>query len=154
MINQGRLFADARLAVLGQAELPGAPLQDLRQVFLHGASDLGLINSTDRPSEVDARIPRLNRWQAGQPRYVLAIGSGRETRQIAGGRFGILGNATRHDETGGQPLYVPLKGSGESLVEVIDVENRGSFRRRIGPEIRQMRVATSLQSNICRRAAT
>jgi|HubBroStandDraft_4_1064222.scaffolds.fasta_scaffold08680_8 hypothetical protein len=93
----------------------------------------------------------LNRRQASQFRHLFAVGSGSETREITRGFPGILRNATRHDQTGGETFEVPLKWSRQRLVEIVDVEDRRSFRCRVGTEICQVCIATGLQSNARRR---
>jgi hypothetical protein len=138
------------LLLLRQAEVLGPALQHLRQMFLDGVADLGLVNGTDCPSQIDAPIPCLNRRQTGQPDYVFAIGSSSKTRKITGSLLWIVRDATCHDETGRQPLKVPLKGSWQRFIEIVDVEDRCSLGRRVGTEIGQVRVTTSLHSNIWR----
>ena len=66
------------------------------------------------------------------------------------GLLGILGDVTRDDEAGGQPLEVPLEGSRQRLVEVVDVEDRQSLGRRVGAEIGEVRVAAGSASSFIR----
>ena len=51
-------------------------------------------------------------------------------------------NPAGDDEASGKSFDIPLEGRRQCLVEIIDVEDRGTFGRRVRTEIRQMAVTT------------
>src|ERR1700761_6528509 len=52
--------------------------------------------------------------------------------------------AARDHQAGCQTLQVPLEGSANGLVEVVDVENEPPIRRSIRAQVAHMRVAANL----------
>ncbi len=50
----------------------------------------------------------------------------------------------RHREAGCQPLHVVLEGTGQGLVEVVDVEDETSLRGAEHPEVRQVGITAQL----------
>ena len=55
------------------------------------------------------------------------------------------------DDAGRQPLNVPLPGSGQSFIEVVDVEEDVALRRGEAAEIHKVSVAASLHAKSGRR---
>ena len=55
------------------------------------------------------------------------------------------------DDAGRQPLHVPLPGSGQSFIEVVDVEEDVALRRGEAAEIHKVSVAASLYAKSGRR---
>src|SRR5262249_45065462 len=53
---------------------------------------------------------------------------------------------------GREPLHIPFKGSGQRLIEIVNIEDGQSVGRRIGSEIVEMSVTARLHTNVgCRR---
>jgi hypothetical protein len=109
---------------LCRAKVPGTTLQDPGEALLNRVTHLGLVDVRNRPGGINVLVPGYDRRQPSQHCYVLAVGSCNGPREAACSLFGILGDAAGHDEAGGQPLEIPLEGSRQRLVEVVDVEYR------------------------------
>ena len=121
------------------------------QSALLGKIQSALTDVGNRPGEIDVPVPSIDRRQSSKRRHMLAVGPGGAVCEPARGLLGILCDATSHDKAGRQSLEVPLKRRRQSLVEVIDIEDRQSLGRRIGSEIAEVSVTARLHATVGRR---
>src|SRR5271156_46966 len=97
--------------------------------------------------ERDSRIPCPEYGLFGEIRHPLPVGSRGCSHSIGGDPLGKTPIPRRQHQTGAQSLHVPLPGTRESLVEVIDIENQSAFWRGIAAKVHEMAVATCLYDN-------
>src|SRR6185437_5360090 len=94
--------------------------------------------------EIDAIVPdvqRAHRGVVGHSFPVGAHGLRRRLRRLAVKEVEMAGG---DDDASRQPLDVPLPGSGQSFIEIVDVEEDVALRRGETAEIHKMSVAASL----------
>ena len=74
------------------------------------------------------------------------VAGDRREDDLAGVLRAVRVVAARDREAGGEPLDVPLERAGQSLVEVVDVEDEPALRRGERPEVGQVRVSAELNA--------
>src|SRR5271170_6180584 len=94
--------------------------------------------------ERDSRVPCSEYGLFGEIRHPLAIGSRGCSHSIGGDPLGKTPIPRRQHQAGAQSLHVPLPGTGESLVEIIDIENQSAFWRGIAAKVHEVAVAACL----------
>ena len=89
-------------------------------------------------------VPGREIAQSGESVHRFAVRGDR----AEGGRPALRGSelvcACCDDEAGGQALDIPFERTGQRLIEVVDIEHEGSFRRPIHTEIGQVGVTAQL----------
>jgi hypothetical protein len=110
------------------------------------APDLWGVDIASGAGEIDARAPGFERGQKRQLSQVAAIvlcgGASEQTSLSIRG----TGDPAGDDEARDEALQIPFERSRERFVEIIDIEDWGPLRGRIGAEIRQMTVTTGLHA--------
>ncbi len=73
-----------------------------------------------------------------------AIASQQYGGRLSTGRALATGFAARQDDTGRQPLHVPLKWPADGFVEVVNVEHQPAIGRGVGAQIANMCISAQL----------
>ena len=92
-------------------------------------------------------VPHLQRTHLTEFGHVLAIGADASEHRLAGACFAQPVVARRDYKAGRQTLEVPLPGSRERLVQVVDIEDGPAFGRGENAEVAEMGVATRLHAH-------
>ena len=149
--DEGRIADDPQLAVDGATQLgerPNAVLRPHARRRSTGGASSACRNPGPSWSRIDATsrrayqtwMFRISAKRAIASRYSRAAAV-TTARRVASVEAAIpAGNR----ETGGKPLHVPLEGSRQRLVEVVETEDEPPVRRGEDAEVREVRVAAEL----------
>ena len=105
----------------------------------------------DRGLDVEPPVPDIEGPETCELSDRLPIGAGTAPEHLGDDRLLEAQSAQRHRRRCRQPLDVPLEGSRQGLVEVVDVEDQATLWRGEHAEVRQVGVATELDVDPGRR---
>src|ERR1700733_14010491 len=128
---------------------PAARLPDIPVAAPHGGLGLDRVEQAGDLVDINPGVPDLQEAHRGIARHLGAVAADSCTGCTARVAVIELLVARSNDETGRQPLNIPLERSRERLIEVIDVEDQLPVGRREHAEIQQVRVTASLHPDIC-----
>ena len=158
VIDQWRIVFDGRqpadnLRELGKIMFKHALMASQRQSLPKTLAGFSVLDPWNQVFEVDARIPQVQNPHLAELGHALAIRSNAGEHRIPRAVFAEAVVATGENKAGGQALHVPLPGSGQGFVKVVDVEDFPSFRGGERAEVQKVSVAASLHAQPGRRRA-
>src|SRR5215203_1018384 len=101
----------------------------------------------------NTRVPDLELPHLREPGHPLPVGGSDRPRGVAAIRGVEAVVAAGHHEARGEALDIPLPGSRQGLVEVVEVEEQGALRGGVRPEVQQVGVAAQLGLDAALRGA-